>query len=275
MRLIVLSTVLAVALAPATGRADPPVLESGFHLLYETRFEEARAQFQAWESANPEDPMGHASEAASYLFEEFYRQGVLTSEFFRDDQRLLGGISGKPNEARRAGFLAAAKTAQDVAARRLAEKPGDEEALFALTITTGMMADYASLLDKNQLETLKFIRKSESYAHELLAVDPGAADAYLTLGITNYIVGSMPFHKRALLWLGGVSGDRQQGIEQLSITADRGAYLRPFAKILLALIDLRERQPEKARAQFTGLAAEFPQNRLFARELSLLDHATP
>lgn len=75
--------------------------------------------------------------------------------------------------------------------------------------------------------------------------------------------------------LGGISGDKQLGVIQLAIAADRGNYLRPFAKILPALIDLRERQPWKARALFTELAAEFPENQLFVHELALLDHATP
>ena len=182
---------LTLLVAPAIAHAGPPTVESGFHSLYETRFQEARAQFQAWESAHPEDPSGHAFEAASYLFEEFYQQGVFTSEFFLDDDRLLGGIAGKPSEARRALFLAAIQTSQALAERRLAKNPKDAGALFALTITSGMMADYSSLLDKNQLASLKFVRKSQNYAEQLLAVNPDSADAYLALGAANYIIGSL------------------------------------------------------------------------------------
>ena len=46
------------------------------------------------------------SEAASYLFEECYQQGVLTSEFFLDDSRFLGNDPLKPNQALRAAFFA-------------------------------------------------------------------------------------------------------------------------------------------------------------------------
>lgn len=268
----IMATMIALSVAPTIARAGPPAMESGFHALYDTRFQEARAQFQAWESANPDDPTGPAFEAASYLFEEFYQQGVFTSEFFLDDDRLLEGISGKPDEARRARFLAAIANAQTLAERRQAKNPKDAQALFALTIATGMMADYESLLDKNPWESLKFVRKSESYAGQLLAVSPDSDDAYLALGAANYIIGSLPFHKRAFLWLGGVRGDRQLGIAQLSVAAEHGNYLRPFAKILLALIELRERQPAKARAQLAELAAEFPQNPSFGRELARLDH---
>src|SRR5580700_10445205 len=67
-----------------------PELDTGFHLLYELKPVEARAQFEAWQKSHPQDPLGYASEAASYLFEECYRQGVLTSDFFLDDKRFLG-----------------------------------------------------------------------------------------------------------------------------------------------------------------------------------------
>ena len=49
--------------------------DSGFHLLYELKPEQARAQFAVWQAAQPEDPMGRASEAAGYLFEAYFRQG--------------------------------------------------------------------------------------------------------------------------------------------------------------------------------------------------------
>lgn len=273
MRILVISSLLLLVV-PTAARAHPPIIESGFQLLYETRFDDARSDFLGWEKVNPEDPLGHAWEAASYLFEEFYRQGVLSSAFFVDDRKFFQGIPGKPNDARRAAFLRSIKRTQDLATRRLEENPRDAEALFALTLATGMMADYASLIDKRQIESLRFIRKSESYAKQLLAVKPDSADAYLALGTANYIIGSLPIHKRVFLWMGGITGDKQLGMAQLAIVASQGDVLRPFAKILLALIDLRERQSWKARTQLTELAAEFPQNPTFAHELALLKDAT-
>ncbi|HEX2715132.1 MAG TPA: hypothetical protein VHM88_23370, partial [Candidatus Acidoferrales bacterium] len=94
-------------------------LDVGYSLLYELKFAEAREQFTAWEETHPDDPFGSASKAASYLYEELYMQGVLSSEFFLDDKRFLGGITGKPDENRRAAFIAANQRAHEVARRRL------------------------------------------------------------------------------------------------------------------------------------------------------------
>jgi TolA-binding protein len=44
--------------------------------------------------------------------------------------------------------------------------------------------------------------------------------------------------------------------------------LRPFAKILLALVALREKKTEVARAQLKELVKEFPENPPFPSELA-------
>jgi hypothetical protein len=270
-RLVNAAVMLLLAASLPARSAAPPDFEDGFRLLYETRFQEARSQFLEWEKVNPQDPLGHAWEAASYLFEEFYRQGVFTSQFFLDDKKFTEGVEGPPNSESRAAFLAACATAEELAKMRLAKNSQDPDALLALTVTTGMLADYASLIDKHPLESLRRIRQSETYAKSLLAMKPDSADAYLALGAANYIVGSLPLHKRLLLRLGGIQGDRELGMQQLARTAAQGNYLRPFAKILLALAALREKQPDLARTELRQLTAEFPQNPVFARELSLLN----
>jgi hypothetical protein len=245
-------------------------LDAGFHLLYELKFQEARSQFEIWQKSHPEDPLGSASEAASYLFEECYRQGVLTSEFFLDDKRFLGKIPLKPDPKLRAAFFAEDKQTQDLAQLRLNTNPDDANALFAMTLSLGMQANYASLIDKRQIDSLKKVREADIYAKKLLVVAPGAADAYLGLGMANYFIGSLPGAKKFFLSFAGIHGDKNAGIQQLEIAADHGHYLRPFAKILLALAALRERKTEVARTQLNELVAEFPENPLFADELAKL-----
>jgi hypothetical protein len=252
-----------------------PELEVGFRLLYELKPAEARTQFAARQKTHPEDPLSSAAEAASYLFEEYYRQGILTSEFFLDDDRFLGDIPVKADAALRKAFFAASKSAQDLARLRLKTNLDDANALFAMTISVGMQADYTSMIDKKYLDSLRMIREADKFAKKLLAVAPEGADAYLTLGTTNYIIGSLSVGKRFFLRFSGIRGDKRLGIKQIEIAAASGRYLRPFAKILLALAALREKKPDVARTQLTELVAEFPQNPLFASELAKLNAISP
>jgi hypothetical protein len=119
-------------------------------------------------------------------------------------------------------------------------------ALLAMALSLGMQADYAALIEKHQLESLRMIREADEFAKKLLAVNPDAADAYLTLGAANYIIGSVPVIKRFFLRFKGIRGDKPEGIQQLEIAA------------------------EMARTQLIDLVAEFPANPLFSSELMTL-----
>lgn len=263
-------TVTAAIAGSTPGRAlEEPQLEAAFRRMYELRFDEARSEILAYRHAHPDDPLGAAAEAASYLFEEFDREGVLTSEFFLDDDRLLGGVQGQPDPLRRAAFLTANENARKMARERMKANPNDPDGLFVLTLADGMQGDFEALIEKRQLAALALIRRAEKEATRLLAVRANAQDAYVALGAANYIIGCLPVYKRLLLWFGGIRGDRQRGMEQLQVAAERGHYLRPLAKALLALAAERENQLDRARTLFEDLAREFPANPIFARELAL------
>jgi hypothetical protein len=261
--------------APAVPRmeADPSagMLETGFRALYELKFKEARAQFLAYQEAQPDDPLGKVAEAASYLFEEFNDKGVLTSEFFLNDDRFLGGVEGSPAENRNSDFLKANHAARAVAKKRVKSDPHDAPGLLVLTMTDGMESNYMAMIEKKQLPALSLMRQAESEANTLLAVDPNEKDAYVALGMSNYVIGCLPGYKKAFLWFGGVHGDRNRGIQQMQSAAEHGHYLQPFAKILLALAYEREHQSQRAQPLLAALRLEFPSNPIFARELLLIE----
>jgi len=243
-----------------------PELSAGFDLLYEQRFVEARETFVGWESLNPEDPFGEVAVAASYLFEELSRQGVLTSDFFLNEKKFLHGIDGSPDPGRMGHFRDALARARELAGERQKTNRKDGEALLALTLAAGMEADEESILQKRHLDGLKRMKKANGYAKELLAQHPDATDAYIAPGIANYIIGSQSGGTRFALWFGGIHGDKKLGMEQVARTAENGRYLRPFAKIILALAARREKQDALAQKLFRELTEQYPDSELFASE---------
>ena len=248
----------------------PGLLDTGFHEMYALNFKSAREHFLAYQKARPDDPLGKVAEAASYLFEEFNDKGVLTSDFFLNDDRFLGGIEGKPADNRNTNFVTANHQARDMAKRRVKENPHDARGLLVLTMTDGMESNYAAMIEKKQLQALSLMRQAESEANALLGVDPNEKDAYVALGMSNYVIGSLPGYKKMFLWFGGVHGDRNRGIQQMQTAAQQGHYLQPFAKILLALAYEREHQMDRAQPILSELAAQYPANPIFTRELALL-----
>jgi hypothetical protein len=269
--LVLLSPIGGFAREGAPDVASPsfttvPELSAGFDLLYEQKFAEARQGFANWQSRNPEQPYSEVAIAASYLFEELSRQGVLTSDFFLDEKKFLRGIDGSPDPERMSHFRDAVARARELAAERQKTNPQDGEALLALTLAAGMESDEESILRKRHLEGLKLMKKANGYAKELLAQYPDATDAYIATGIANYIIGSQSGSTRFALWFGGIHGDKKLGMEQVTRTAENGRYLRPFAKIILALAARREKQDELAQRLFRELSEQYPDNAVFASE---------
>jgi len=243
-----------------------PELSAGFDLLYRQRFAEAREAFAKWESRNPEQPFGQVAIAAGYLFEELSHQGVLTSDFFLNEKKFLHGIEGNPDPERMSHFRDALARACELARERQKTNPKDGEALLALTLAAGMESDAESILQKKHLAGLKSMKKANGYAKELLAQHPDATDAYIALGIANYIIGSQSGGTRFALWFDGVHGDKKLGMELVGRTVENGRYLQPFAKIILALAARREKQDALAQRLFRELNEQYPDNQQFAAE---------
>src|SRR6202166_224734 len=216
---------LFILLAPSLSRAqdaqdgsdsaftEVPELKEGFRLLYVQKYPEARVKFSEWTAEHPADPFGFVATAASYLFEEFYRQGVMTSDFFLDDKKFLRGIEGKPDPERMKNFRAALEQARKLSAKRLAKDKDDAAALFALTLAAGMESNANSILEKKHVDGLKRMKEANEHAKLLLAQRPDANDAWVAPGSANYIIGCLSGGTRMVLWFGGIHGDKKLGME--------------------------------------------------------------
>ncbi|HTQ59849.1 MAG TPA: hypothetical protein VMI32_06490 [Candidatus Solibacter sp.] len=245
---------------------EVPELKEGFRLLYVQKYPEAREKFSEWTSAHPADPFGFVADAASYLFEEFYRQGVMTSEFFLDDKKFLRGIEGKPDAGRMKNFRDQLTQSRRLANGRLAKDKNDAAGLFALTLAAGMESNADSILEKKHVDGLKRMKEANEHAKRLLAERPDANDAWVAPGSADYIIGCLSSGFRMVLWFGGIHGDKKLGMELVERTAEKGRYLEPFAKVLLALAARREKQNALALKLLRELTEEFPDSPLFAAE---------
>ncbi|MFI5118322.1 MAG: hypothetical protein ACHP8B_16665 [Terriglobales bacterium] len=268
---LIIAVLLALPAAQAKGPASVD-LDRGFQRLYDLDFPGAQKEFESWEKLNLENPMGPVSEAAGILFSEFDRLGVLEAQFYQDDSAFAARQKYRADPSRRALFDQRLASAEALARQKLSRDSGDRDALLAMTLVAGLRADYAALIEKRNLASLHFTKESSAWAQQLLAADPACYDAYLAGGISNYIVGSMAAPMRWLLRIGGVSGDRAGGIAQLQTVARQGRLLAPFARILLAIAYVREKDVPRARGVLVSLQTDFPDNPLFGRELARLDN---
>jgi hypothetical protein len=245
-------------------------LDRGFTGLYNLDFGGAQEDFSTWQRLHPDDPMGPVSEAAGYLFSEFNRLGVLEAQFYENDAAFVDRPKLTPDPALRDRFQNAITRAETLAQAKLAKDPKDRDALFAMTLSSGLQADYAALIEKRNMASLHFTKRASASAQELLAVCHDCYDALLATGFSKYIIGSLAAPVRWILRMGGLPGDKQGGIADLQTTAEHGHYLAPFARILLAIAYVREKDRARALELLAGLQSEFPGNTLFPREIAHL-----
>jgi hypothetical protein len=256
--------------APKVSASD---LDHGFAGLYNLDFAGAQKDFAAWETQHPDDPVGPVSEAAGLLFSEFHRLGVLEAQFYENDKAFADRPKLTPDPAVRQHFQAAIERAESLARVRLAKDAKDPDALFAMTLASGLQADYAALIDKRNLVSLRFTKDASTWAQQLLAVCHDCYDGLLATGFSKYIIGSMSAPVRWVLRLGGLPADKEGGLADLQTTAAHGHYLAPFARILLAIAYVREKDKQRALQLLLNLHRDFPGNTLFPREIAHLQQA--
>jgi hypothetical protein len=269
---LLMSVVLALGCA---GLASPPKqtdaspsLDRGFQQMYNLDFPAAHETFRAYQQVNPQDPMGYVSNAAAYLFSEFDRLHILESDLFTDDHKFEQRSKLAPDPAVKTQFDSELTKSDAAAAKILAQNPNDKNALFSQVLANGLRGDYAALIEKRNLASLSYMKTARVIAEKLLVTDPTCYDAYLAVGAENYLLGLNPAPVRWFLRVTGSQTDKEQGLERLRLTADRGHYLAPFARLLLAVAALRDKDRPTARVLLAGLAKEFPNNQLYVTELA-------
>lgn len=250
------------SLAPAEP-TPAPLLDRGYTQMYNLQFPEAHKTFREWQRTHPDDPMGAASDAAAYLFSEFDRLHILESEFFTQDQHFITDHKLAPDPVLKQNFQDALKASRALAARA----PNDRNAQFAAILCNGLESDYSALIEKRYRVSFQQMKAGRAMAERLLAQDPTFYDAWLAVGVENYMLSIKPAPVRWLLRLSGGETDRAVGIEKLRLTAEKGRYLAPFAKLLLAVAALRDRDTMRARELLAGLSRDYPHNPLYRQEL--------
>jgi hypothetical protein len=268
--LLILALPAAFGQTPAklVGPRTNAVVKSALMRMYNVDFSGANQILDEYVRQQPADPLGHTFRASSDLFFELDRLKVLEGEFFADDKRIADKRGAKPDPELRAAFFAAMERGKATANQRLKANPNDSDALFALAVNSGMIMDYTALIEKRQISSLTMAKEAQRLALQVLKVDPGYTDAYLTTGSTEYLLGSLPFFIKWFVKFDDAQGDKLLAVKKLERVVDGGRYLGPFAKILLSLIHLREKRLPQCQRLLEELTREFPENPLFKKELA-------
>jgi predicted Zn-dependent protease len=266
LRTLALAAILFVS---ALHAAEPNGIDAALQRMYNQDYPAAHEILDRYIATRPADPLPYAFRASAYLFYELDRLGILESEFLTDDKQIAEKKKKvSPDPLNREKFVRAVHDVETRADEILKTNPNDPQGLFAMCIAQGVTTDYMAFVEKKQFSSLSVAKRSNSYAQRLLKQDPKFYDAYLTAGISEYMIGSLPFFVKWLVHFDNVDGSKDRGVERLRLVAREGHYFKPFSKIMLSIIALREKRPQEAQQWLTELARDYPENRLFRKELA-------
>ena len=242
--------------------------ESGNNHFFNLEYDEAIQDFSKLIEQNPADPIAYNSLAASQLYEELYRLGLLESSALRGDNQFLREKRRQPDPKAKAQFEETLGRGRGVAESLLAQDRRNEVALYALATNYGLRGNYDFLVEKAWFAALRNGGKARDYAQHLRKLNPGFVDAYLVLGVYEYVVGHLPLPVNVLAAIGGVHGNKQKGEAYVTRVAQEGRYGRNDARVLLVILYRREKRPLKAARMLEGLISDFPRNYVLGLELA-------
>lgn len=272
-------SVLVLALALRTGLLVQPL---GQQARNEEAVTIAIEHIRNLEYAESKEQLGHVLVADStnlrawnyraiaILYEEMFNRGVLESRVY--------GRSGdvfKPSKVAitpefQQELLGTVAKAQALAEERLKFDPSDQEAMYWAGVTHGTHATYHFALRKEYKPALDEATEAYNYHRDLLKLNPHYVDAYLIVGMNNYIVGSLPWYIKVLAALTGRHGNRAEGLQQMKRAEQEGHYAREDARLMLAVVYQREKRYAEALTLYQQMARSHPRNYLLQDEVGAL-----
>jgi tetratricopeptide (TPR) repeat protein len=268
--ILTLIPALTLALASTTlVRAAAP-LSPGFEHFYNLEYDQALADFHAEAAAHPESPDAWNHVAQGIIFRALFRAGALDTSYVSDSNPFFRRPALAISSQDEMTMLSALDRATDLARATIAKHPNDVPALYALGVTYGLRADYAFLVKKAWIGTLRDITTARKFDAQVLDLDPSNIDARTLPGLYDYVTGSLVFPWKQLGFLAGFHGDKERGIKTLKLVAEQGTSNRVDAAFILEAILRRDHRPAEALPVMDRLAREFPRNYLFALERAYL-----
>jgi tetratricopeptide (TPR) repeat protein len=237
----------------------------GFNALYNMDYQGARARFEKMIQIVPEHPAGHFYLATNYLFDQLNSRRRLQIGLYSGDS-FFSESKEKVDDKTDQEFRRLINTALERAQVASKANSNDPEALYYQGAAHGLLALYETTVMRSFLSALSNGRESVNLHRKVVSIDPNYNDAYLTIGTYDYVVGSLPFFVKLIARVGGISGSRERGLEELQTVIDKGRYAGDDARVTLITLFAREKRYNDVLSQLNRLSEKYPRNYLFKLE---------
>ncbi|HEX9002458.1 MAG TPA: hypothetical protein VGB07_21305 [Blastocatellia bacterium] len=264
--------------APSAGAAlTPEVIElrrAGNAALYNIDYATARQKFEEIKKLQPQHPAGDIYLATVIWLEHLNKSRRLQTSLYRDESNFYAGADKAKEEnegdevdaAVDRAFRDRMAQAKTKALSLVARNKNDADAQYFLGAYYGVMAAYEASVARKFFAAMRNGSRGVDAHEKVLKLKPDYYDAYLSVGMYDYIVGNLPFMYKALATLAGVRGNKKRGIERLQTIVEKDAATADDARVMLLAIYQNEKRYEDALALLQQLSAKYPASYLLKLE---------
>lgn len=238
----------------------------GFTNLYSMDYAGAKSEFEEMTRIEPKHPAGYVYLASTVWLENLASLRRLQFQLYNKNNAFFMARQEAANAAVEKTFYANITKAVARANARLKANENDLIGLYYLGVADGAIAGYESTIKRAFLSSLQNGKKAVDLHKKVLKLYPNFADADVSVGMYNYVVGTLPIEAKILLLIGGVHGSKEEGLKQLETAAAHSTFAHDEASVILALLYDREKKHEQALKILQELSDRYPRNYLFRFE---------
>jgi tetratricopeptide (TPR) repeat protein len=238
---------------------------SGLDALFNLDYDKAQRDFSEITHLYPNHPTGPQLLAARVWIKTLYESRRLQSSLYNSESFYSNG-DDKVDPKIVEEFRNLTRTAKRLAEAKLKQEPQNVEALDALATTEGLKASFEEAVERRHFAALRDGNDAVDHHRAVLKLDPKFIDAQLTVGLYEYVVGSLPLPIKIIAGVTGFRGSKKRGLAMIEQVAREGHWSQDDAKTLLILLYTREHRFADVLAFARELSAKYPRNYLFRLE---------
>ena len=273
----VLILLLTTALSAAAQQPSSPWLtdaerarfeelrRSGLDALYNIDYDKANRDFKEIVQLYPNHPGGYQLLAARLWIKTLYESRRLQGSLYSSESFYASG-DDKVDPKIVTEFRNLTREAKRLAEAKLKQEPKNVEALDFLANTEGLKASFEEAVERRHFAALRDGNDAVNHHRDVLKLDPKYIDAQITIGLYEYVVGSLPLPVKILAGATGYRGSKKRGLAMLEQVAKEGRWAQDDAKSVLILLYRREKRFADVLTLARELSAKYPRNYLLKLE---------
>ena len=238
---------------------------SGVEALYNIDYDKAQRDFKEIVQLLPNHPGGYQLLAARLWIKTLYESRRLQGSLYSSESFYASG-DDKVDPKIVTEFRNLTREAKRLAEAKLKQEPKNIEALDFLANTEGLKASFEEAVERRHFAALRDGNDAVNHHREVLKLDPKYIDAQITIGLYEYVVGSLPLPVKILAGATGYRGSKKRGLAMLEQVAKEGRWAQDDAKSVLVLLYRREKRFEDLLKITRELSAKYPRNYLLRLE---------